>query len=469
MDILLLSYYISQPLILAFVAALLLAFAAGLSWQFPLLPAFVYFGVIFGFSSSTYGTLTAVSGNVYSRGSGQLFFPFVLWILVLSVGWLNFSKGFISGARVQSPRIYKWFWLWFLLLLAHTVWGLVIGIKIPELLSTDGFINIPWMGLAIALLVAGARDDKSISYLVHFVVLAGLLKSWFGLVRWAAFGGDPANVYANFEKIQVKLTYFDIGDSLVCMLAIAVCAYLLFVAQDKKEPAWWRRIQWVTLLSCLLCIALSYRRTAWIGVLLAMLLLLIKLKPIARTAAVLIVLPMLLTGIGYVFYQRLGAQADKLGAFSFFYDLIGSSRGPESPRLLELRLAYKEFASSPIVGIGSWGRYAATMLISWQDPTKPGAFLHSGILHILMKTGLLGLGLLMGVLFAFVREVKACRGSSAGGSALAFAACCGLLFMLPDFFGGTPIPQFRTTQLLGFCLALPFFVNHVALRNKAMG
>jgi hypothetical protein len=121
------------------------------------------------------------------------------------------------------------------------------------------------------------------------------------------------------------------------------------------------------------------------------------------------------------------------------------------------------------LGIGSWGRYAATMLIAWQDPTKPGAFLHSGILHILMKTGLLGLLLVIGVLAAFVREVRACKGYSVRGSALSFAGCCGLLFMLPDFLVGTPIPQFRTTQLIALCLALPFFVNHVRLRNKATG
>ena len=37
----------------------------------------------------------------------------------------------------------------------------------------------------------------------------------------------------------------------------------------------------------------------------------------------------------------------------------------------------------------------------------------------------------------------------------------GVLFMLPDILFGTPFIQVRTTQLLGFCLALPYVAANV--------
>lgn len=463
MDLILPILFLSIPYLLAFLAAVMLIGVAGLSWQFPMLPALAYLAVFFAFSSSTYGLLTATTSTMYTRGSGQLFFPILLWLLFLSVLWLSFSAAFARQPLVEAPRIQKWFWLWFVLLLMHVGWGAATGVPFSESLSQDGFVNLPWMGLLIALMVAGARDEKSINLLSRFIILAGLLKSGFGLVRWATLGGDPANIYANVEKIQVKLTFFEIGDSLVCLLAAAVCASLLFIRKDANENAWWRRIQWVTLLSCLLCIALSYRRTAWVGLFLAAFLLFLKLKPAARVTALLVVFPVMVAGVGFVFLQRLGVQAGKLGALSLVYDLIGQKGGAESARVLELRLAFKEFVTSPIVGLGAWGRYTATMLIPWQDPARPGAFLHSGVLHILMKTGLVGMVLLVGVVGSFMREVRNRHESSAASASLIFAGCCGLLFMLPDFLIGTPVVQFRTTQLIAVCLALPFFVHRVQL------
>jgi hypothetical protein len=37
----------------------------------------------------------------------------------------------------------------------------------------------------------------------------------------------------------------------------------------------------------------------------------------------------------------------------------------------------------------------------------------------------------------------------------------GVLFMLPDILFGTPFIQVRTTQLLGFCMALPYIAYNV--------
>ena len=126
--------------------------------------------------------------------------------------------------------------------------------------------------------------------------------------------------------------------------------------------------------------------------------------------------------------------------------------------MLELRLAAQEFFASPLWGNGAWGRYAATQQIAWQDASRPGNFLHSGVLHVAMKTGLIGLTLLIGTIVSFISRVRNLKSESPHATALVAAACMGLLFMVPDFLIGTPVIQFRTMQLIGVCLALPFFV-----------
>jgi hypothetical protein len=463
MDALLLAYYYSLPYVMALAAAGFLVVLAGAAWRFPLMPALVYLSVIFAFSSSRYGMLENASSTLYTRGSGQLFFPALMWMLMLGAIWMSFAHrtSIRSQAAPSMPAapIQKWFWLWFLLLLCHVCVGLLVEQPLSEVLDSNGFLQMPVIGLLVALLVAGASGGKSTASLALFVELAALAKSLFGLVRWAAFGGDPANVYANVEKLAVKLTFFEIGDSLICLLGIAVAASLLFVRRPQSESPLRTALHWAVLLLGMACVVLSFRRTAWLGLLIGFVWLLWHLKPAQRLLAIGLAAPVLLGAIGYVTTKRLGAQTSHLGVVGgFFHEILSSKSTGESPRVLELKLAADEFFKSPLWGNGAWGRYAATTQIGWQDPLRPGNFLHSGLLHLTMKTGLIGLVLLGGVIGSFVRGVRRAGDENPHDAALLAAACMGLLFMLPDFLGGTPTVQFRTMQLIGVCLALPFFV-----------
>ncbi len=471
MDVLLLAYYYSSPFLMAFGAAAVLVVIGGMAWNFPLLPALAFLTVVFGFSSSTYGLLNQGGSTIYSRGSGQLYFPFVVWLLAMGAIWMSFAGqtrlSRVSLSPPPSPSIQRWFLLWFVLLLCHICVGLLVAQPITEILDGNGFIYLPMVGLLVTLIVAGARDARSIASLALFIELATLAKASYGLVRWAAFGGDPANVYANVEKLAVKLTFFDIGDSLVCLLGMGVAASMLFIRRPKSEGFWHRALHWAVLSLGLACVVLSFRRTVWLGLLISFAWLIWHLKPHQRFAALGLAAPVLLAAIGFVAYKRLGAQVDKLGLMSVVYDLIGSRYGGEGARVLELRLAANEFLASPLWGNGAWGRYAATGQIAWQDATRAGNFLHSGVLHVAMKTGLIGLALLAGVVASFMRQTRALKSLDASSQALVAAGCMGLLFMVPDFLGGTPVVQFRTMQLIGVCLALPFFVARAQAPSAA--
>ena len=435
----------------------------------PVVPLLVYLAVFFTFAQSGYGSLDLRSNAVYFRGSGQLFFPLVFWGLLVAVGWTWLGRAFSNAKPVGTPSVNRWLMAWLALLVAHTAWGLASGAKLADILGGYGFVYLVWMAPLILLMVWSARDMGTLVLLARLLVLASLAKSVFGLARWAFFGGDPANYYQNFGNVNIKLTYFDIGDSMVCLLGAAVAASLLFVRRVTRQFQPWDLVNAMTVVLALACITLSYRRTVWGGVALAVLLLLWRMDAKVRFPVLLAGVPVFVAGLIFAASRRLGKQSGVDGIGSFVFDLVSSRTGAESTRALELRLAWESFAESPIFSIGSWGRYANSQLIPWQDSTTAGSLLHSGTLHIAMKSGLIGLFLLAGVIWAYTSQVRRLRREpDAISTALVIASCCGLLLMVPDFLFGTPTIQIRTTQLMAFCLGLPYMVS-VALRQSQSG
>ena len=461
--------FFSVPFLLAMGLALGIASFGGAVIGRPVVPLLVYLSVFFTFAQSGYGSLDLRSNPVYFRGSGQLFFPFVFWGLLIALAWTWLGRAFAHAKPVGTPSVNYWLMAWLALLVAHTVWGMAVDADITDILGGYGFVYLVWMAPLILLMVWSVRGAGTLLLVTRLLVLAALAKAVFGLTRWAFFGGDPANVYQNFGNINIKLTYFDIGDSLVCLLGAAVAASLLFVRRVSRGFQAWDLFYVLTIILSLACITLSYRRTVWGGVALAVLLLIWRMDTRVRFPVLLAGVPVFAAGLVYAASQRLGVQSGVDGIGSFVFDLVSSRTGAETSRALELRLAWESFADSPIVGIGSWGRYANSKMIPWQDPSTAGSLLHSGTLHIAMKSGVIGLFLLGGLIWAYVAHVRRLpRDLDAVSTALVIASSCGLLLMVPDMVFGTPTIQIRTTQLIAFCLGLPFMVS-LALRQSQLG
>ena len=76
------------------------------------------------------------------------------------------------------------------------------------------------MAPLVSLMLLSFRTRDHVVELARFILLAGLGRATFGLVRWAVGGGDPNNVYANMNAIRIRLTFFDINDSLLCAMAL---------------------------------------------------------------------------------------------------------------------------------------------------------------------------------------------------------------------------------------------------------
>jgi O-antigen ligase len=168
-------------------------------------------------------------------------------------------------------------------------------------------------------------------------------------------------------------------------------------------------------------------------------------------------LPLAGAALGYAAMRRLGETPGLGGMQGLLYDMQSRRFGPESERVLELKLALADILARPFTGIGAWGRYTGYQHISWQANPDGGLFLHSGVLHIVLKSGLPGLALFTGTICAFVLVARrALRSLPPDLLGLGTAGVAALAFMVPDVLIGTPFPQVRTSQMLAVALALPY-------------
>jgi hypothetical protein len=451
--------FTALPFVVVLAMGLLSVAGIGVGLVQPRLLAYLYLAIFFLFNSSNYGNLSMMAGaNVYSRGSGLLYFPLLLWYL--AGAWCCARVAASFAREPAAPcNLRPWFWGWAALLALHVAAGFVIGVPLRDALAPSGFAYIAWMAPLVSLMLLAFRTRAHAVELSRFVMLLGLGRAGFGLARWAVGEGDPNNVYANMNAIGIKLTFFDINDSLLCAVALSIAAVNLFQPARAHASRSWRGVEWATLLAAAACIVLSYRRTAWIGLLLALVAIAFRF-PLARRAQVLLLgLPAAGAAVLLVAIRRLSETRGATGGGleQFFYD-IGSRRfGAESERVLELKYALTDFLANPVTGIGSWGRYTGFHRIAWQGGPDGGTFIHSGVLHLALKSGLPGLALLLGLAVAFAAFTRyALRRLPPELAGLGTAGLAGIAFMLPDFLVGTPVPQLRTTQMLAFCLALPY-------------
>ena len=382
-----------------------LGIAIGLVW--PRMLAYAWLTVFFSFNSTSYGSLSVfATGGVYSRGSGLLLFALVLWCVLGAWCCARASAAF-AGLAAPMCNLRPWFAGWLVLLVLHAGAALASGVKVRAALAPGGFAHIVWMAPAMFLLLESFRTRAHAHELVRFIMLAGLARALFGLLRWAVLGGDPNNVYANRNAVAISLTFFDINDSLLCCMALAIAALSLLwpgtgATHAQAPHAAWRGMAWCTLVATSLCILLSYRRTAWIGALLAGLVIAWRFPWRRRWQLMVLGLPPVGLGIGVLLARRF-AHSTQHGLVSIVADMRSHRFGAESERVLELKLALADFLAHPLTGIGAWGRYTGFEHIAWQANPDGGLFVHSGVLHIALKAGLPGLVLLGGLAWACVR------------------------------------------------------------------
>jgi hypothetical protein len=300
--------------------------------------------------------------------------------------------------------------------------------------------------------------------LISSALIVIAAKGLFGVGRFLFFGGDPANPYDNFQHTGSKITFFDINDSLLACIAAAYCCFRL--THDYDSLSRWQKWFFTGLILLgTAIIVFSFRRTNWGGMVLVGALLIL-LAPAGKRFLVSVpIITVVGAGLGILFFQRLAIVWERahIGWSALYYDLVGGAYGQTSLRALELQLGWLAFLDKPIFGKGSWGKFAAFSGFGefWHGGEGAFGYVHSGVIHVLFQSGLVGFALITGLLVSFVVFVKRTYPLlDPRYRAVLVMGAAGVLFMVPDLLFGPIFTEMRTTQLFGFCLALPYIAFH---------
>lgn len=455
--------------IVGIVAAVTLVAVAGIGVAVsrPKYPVYLLLGVLIFFSASSWGLLE-VTRTIYDRGTGQFNFSFVnlyLWGIALAIALASQFR----RAPAVPCGLAKYFWLFNLLFAAHVIAGLATDVPFFNTMSNNGVLNILNMSVLMFVLLQAFDNPRDLDELTKLFMVSVLARGIFGLVRFMFFGGDPVNVYASFEKISVKLTFFDINDGLIATIAAFYAAWrLAWEGKTMKPSGKW--FYGVLLVVEILVVVFSYRRTAIGGFALAGLLFVILQPKPRRLMFLLIGSVVFALGLGVIVTGRLqqvrGARGGILEAL--LPDLFaGRSGDVSSGRFGELFMAFDTIRDHWLLGAGTWAEFRGGV-IAYHFGVYD--FVHSGIVHIWLKTGLVGLALFLGGLLSYIVFVHAKRSMMEPAQRAFFeAGFAGFLFSVPNLLVGTPIIEFRTMLLFGMVLAIPYLAYHNRIQTAGAG
>ncbi len=450
-------------LLAAALAVLPLALAACLCA--PAAVALGFVAVLCLFSASTWGQLQE-DNTLYSRGTGLFSFSLLnllLWVAVAAA----LAREAAQRLRPRAPSPFPAFAIAFgFLLCAHLALGLAAGIDALVVLGYNGLLNVLNMALFAILLLLALRDEQDRRRLLLLILALAAVRAAFGLLRYAFFGGDDANPYRNFERLDITLVYFDIADNFIAALAAFCIAWLLLMPGVRMPLA--RRLGLLLLLAMeLATVALSFRRSSLVGLVLMSAVLLWQL-PWQRKLAFAGLGALALAGAaGTLLRERLAATGAGNFLSSLLYD-VGPDRATDVSRFYELEAAAQSLDGHWLFGLGSWGSfYGNEDALDYHFGKFD--FVHSGFGHLLLKSGFAGLALFVALLAAcvahYLRRRRDLRGN---GALLADAGLAGLLFWTPTLLIGTPVIEFRTMLLLGLTLALPYLAARLPLARPLM-
>lgn len=408
----------------------------------------LYVVVLLLFTGTLYGTVGKMS-TIYTRGLGYLPISLInIYLIVLFLIALTFiTKSTIIGKR--DPIIIH------LLILVGLFWvyGLqsIIGpLTINNLLSDYGLFNFTNLLLFYLVLKWSINDEASLDSFEKVFFGACILMSLYGITRYVAFGGDPANYYSNFEAKNVKITYFDYGQSVLFSITL-VYLYLRF-----QYLRIFRLTEVAIAIVCVANIVLSFRRNAWLG--LGLVLLWLLLTADFKRKIVMMISACLLFGAGMlVAHQRFTPEFRSLKQSSLLEDIIDrkGNIAIESGRFGELYSAVLVANRFPIFGLGPWG---TNKEFKRQEIERLGTFVHSSFVHMYIKMGMIGLALyvllLLNYVFWWLRR-RFTEWNNTHNKIIAESFFCGFLFWIPDAFLGTPIIIYRHLQILALLLAIP--------------
>lgn len=428
----------------------------------------VYFSLLMYFPNNSYGLLDPQTASFYGRGTGTFYFSAVNVMLF----GLALQAFFARRMELPLPVLHNQR-IPALMFLAIFAGNLIVAQFYPhvhwtQVIGKSGLLNVFNFILAFYVLVAALREPRDLDRLITLILFCAVTRGIWGAVRFAGFGGDPANYYANMQRLDVRLTFFDINDGLVAALALFIAGWRLLSGQCRSVQSRLLHIAVVALE--LFIISFSYRRTGWGGLLLVIVLL-AWLRPTRQRWWLLVVsLSAAVPLLGYKLSQRAGSPASG-GSFlgRILPDVVVNGQlSFTTGRFAELYAAWLSLKESPLWGLGTWGTYDGSRFAALGWHRGDFSWMHSGILHIMLKSGLIGFAAVVLLVVCLVRFLLRHHHSlDEADRGLLYLGIAGLLFMLPNWLVGTPVIEYRTMQLMALCTAMPYLVVAVAQQRRA--
>ena len=466
---------------------LLLAALAALVWVtlgvvYPKLLIWPVLITLAAFPASS--LLIAESGigfDVYGKGAGYLVLSlFEITFVAAAVG-VTFRRGLALAGQPASWRVppgaglsvrpgnplslYYW-------LMAAIVAGYVlVSVATPgehwqNQFSRAGVVYLLLQGVLVAALLGSIESRQDLRRLMTAVALVVALRMLWGAVRYVVLNGDPASYYES-EGDTLKITFWDVNDSI---WAVLLAASLVWLAATKSRWRWIARMACLGFaLLCLGVVALSARRTAQGGAVLALIALAL-LLPKGRRVWVLLLFAVMLPLAAY----KLQARSDD--SRSWFQRIFNAEQkglyqlDPRRQRFYELKLAMQTVARHPVLGVGPAGEFNPPSSIGLEYHHGNYHFVHSGFAHVLLKTGVIGLLVFCGLLLAYFRAwLQQWREAPHSYRVYLVASACSFAAGIPNLAFGTPMIESRTMYLMGLGFALPLMVARVVyLESRAV-
>ena len=417
-----------------------------------------YYVLLFSIPNNSFGLLNPLQDrNFYSRGTGTFYFSAINVLLFGLAIQAFFARRFAQPLPVRHNLGLPALLIGLVMVGNVLVFSQMPHVRWFQLIGTSGLLHFVNFMLAFYVLVNALRAPDDLRRFVNLLLACGVLRGLWGLVRFAALGGDPANFYNNFQHIDVRITFFDINDSLLATMVLFVVLWRL--ATGEVQRFWPRVGMWAVVALELFIVVFSYRRTAWGGLALAALLLAFSLRGRWRWCLLasyvgvglpLLVYKMLLRGgskaSGGSLLERMLPDVVQGGQFSF-----------TTGRFAELYAAWLTLRHDWVLGLGAWGQYDGFRFSELAWHRGDFSWMHSGVLHVWLKFGVLGVAIVFAAAWLYGRFIWAQqRGTASGPRGLVLLGAAGALFLLPTLLIGTPLIEFRTMQLLALCVALPY-------------
>jgi O-antigen ligase len=394
--------------------------------------------------------------NLYAAGTGMVVRPlisfYLLGLFILSLFLYRDRESIFQ--KCLTAKILLLLSAYFTM---YAFWGIATDIPLVKVLDGPSTVHLVDMTFFLLVLLRFCSDEKELSRLSWFLVFCVSTRELYGLARFIFSGGDFSNVYANVEKIKVKVTFQDFNDSLLGCLVGYFCAWDLTFN--------WASLKLRTKLLYLMVVPLTiftmmftFRRSIWIGLFLAGSWFVLRQPMRRRIQLGAVVAVLACFTFTTLLSQRLGRYEHHRSSM-FFYDILGNNGEVtmKAGRFAELERAKATILDNIMTGVGPWGTLA----------NSKAEYVHGGVLQIWLKLGFVGFALfslaLLAYLVFYLRKSREVPPEQRGWFEAGFA---GLLFMIPDFSIGTPVVEYRTMQLLGLCLALPYLVHAIRRNNR---